>query len=129
MQSRMGRISSIHPRRENMRNRFQLVFCLVTALCVQFTTGTAAAQTCTPYTGSSGASFTWSGVTWNIDPNGSGIGSGQVKSLGSNITVDSNCYLHETITSSGTGAEMFSNNTMGFGTYQWVLQGTNYYNM
>jgi hypothetical protein len=90
--------------------------------------GGAAAQTCTPYTGSSSASFSWSGVTWNIDTDGSGIGSGQVKSLGSNITVDSNCYLHETINGS-TGTEMFSSNTMGFGTYQWVLQGTNYYSM
>jgi hypothetical protein len=112
-----------------MRNRSQVIICLITALCVQFMTGALAAQTCTPYTGSSGAGFTWSGVTWNIDPDGSGIGSGQVKSLGSNIAVDSNCYLHQTITNSGTGAEMFSNNTMGFGTYQWVLQGSNYYNM
>lgn len=84
---------------------------------------------CTPYTGSSGASFTWSGVTWNIDPDGSGIGSGQVTSLGRNISVDSSCYLHETITTAGTGTEMFSNNAMGFGTYQWVMQGANYYSM
>jgi hypothetical protein len=83
---------------------------------------------CTAYTGSNGASFTWSGITWNIDPAGTPAGGGTLKSSGSNITVDTSCNLHMTITTS-SAAEMWSNNEMGFGTYQWVLQGTNYYSM
>jgi hypothetical protein len=91
-------------------------------------TVTSASGSCTAYTGSNGASFTWSGVTWNIDPAGSPAGGGTLDSSGSNITVDTSCNLHMTITTS-SAAEMWSNNEMGFGTYQWVLQGTNYYSM
>lgn len=85
-------------------------------------------SSCTAYTGSNGASFTWSGVTWNIDPAGTPAGGGTLKSSGSNISVDTSCNLHMTISTS-SAAEMWSNSEMGFGTYQWVLQGTNYYSM
>jgi hypothetical protein len=91
-------------------------------------TVTSSTGSCTAYTGSNGASFTWSGITWNIDPAGSTAGGGTLKSSGSNITVDANCNLHMTISTS-SAAEMWSNNEMGFGTYQWVLSGTNYYKM
>lgn len=91
-------------------------------------TVTSGSSSCTAYTGSNGASFTWSGVTWNIDAAGNPAGGGSLDSSGSNITVDTSCNLHMTISTS-SAAEMWSNNEMGFGTYQWVLQGTNYYNM
>ena len=91
-------------------------------------TVTSSTSSCTAYTGSNGASFTWSGITWNIDPAGSTAGGGTLKSSGSNITVDTNCNLHMTISTS-SAAEMWSNSEMGFGTYQWVLSGTNYYKM
>jgi outer membrane lipoprotein SlyB len=88
----------------------------------------SATGSCTAYTGSNGASFTWSGVTWNIDPAGNYPGGGSLQSSGNNISVDTSCNLHMTITTS-SAAEMWSSNEMGFGTYQWVLSGTNYYNM
>lgn len=79
-------------------------------------TVTSSSSSCTAYTGSNGASFTSSGITWNIDPAGSTAGGGTLKSSGSNITVDTNCNLHITISTS-SAAEMWSNNEMGFGTY------------
>ena len=91
-------------------------------------TVTSSSSSCAAYTGSNGASFTWSGITWNIDPAGSTAGGGTLKSSGSNISVDTNCNLHMTISTS-SAAEMWSNSEMGFGTYQWVLSGTNYYKM
>jgi hypothetical protein len=91
-------------------------------------TVTSSTSSCAAYTGSNGASFTWSGITWNIDPAGSTAGGGTLKTSGSNITVDTNCNLHMTISTS-SAAEMWSSNEMGFGTYQWVLSGTNYYKM
>jgi hypothetical protein len=91
-------------------------------------TVTSSTSSCAAYTGSNGASFTWSGITWNIDPAGSIAGGGTLKTAGSNITVDTSCNLHMTITTS-SAAEMWSSNEMGFGTYQWVLSGTNYYKM
>jgi hypothetical protein len=91
-------------------------------------TVTSSTSSCTAYTGSNGATFNWSGVTWNIDAAGNTAGGGTLKTSGSNISVDTSCNLHMTISTSSS-AEMWSNSEMGFGTYQWVLQGTNYYNM
>ena len=74
----------------------------------------------------------WMGYTWTIDPNGLCIGGCEIESESSNLTVDSNGYLHAMITESDgtwTGAEMFTTANMGFGTYQWVIEGNNFYNM
>lgn len=79
-----------------------------------------------------GTPSTWMGYNWNIDPDGTPIGGGLISSMASNLSVDSNGYLHIKISNNGgtwSGAEMFTQQTLGFGTYQWVLQGTNYYQM
>jgi hypothetical protein len=81
---------------------------------------------------SGGSPSTWMGYNWNIDPNGTPIGGGLISSNSNNLSVDSNGYLHVMISNSGgtwTGAEMFTQQNLGFGTYQWVLQGNNFYNM
>jgi hypothetical protein len=74
----------------------------------------------------------WMGYTWKVDPNGTCIGSCEVNSNSGNLSVDSNGYLHVKISKSGnawTGAEMFTSEKLGFGTYQWVLEGNNFYDM
>jgi hypothetical protein len=81
---------------------------------------------------SGGSPSTWMGYNWNIDPNGTPIGGGLISSNSNNLSVDSNGYLHVMINESGgtwTGAEMFTQENLGFGTYQWVLQGNNFYQM
>jgi hypothetical protein len=74
----------------------------------------------------------WMGYTWTVDSNGTCIGGCEIESEASNLSVDANGYLHVMISKSGgawTGAEMFTANNMGFGTYQWVIEGKNFYNM
>jgi len=83
---------------------------------------------------SSGGSVpsSWMGYTWSVDPNGTCIGGCEINSEASNLSVDANGYLHTMISKSGgtwTGAEMFTAANLGFGTYQWVIEGNNFYNM
>lgn len=68
-------------------------------------------------------SFSWKGITWKPTNGGmAGIAQGRP----SNIFVDGNGYLHLKIVNNGgtwTAAEMFSATNLGFGTYQWQIQG------
>ncbi len=69
--------------------------------------------------------LTWMGRQWTITNGGiAGVAPGRL----SNVYVDSNGYLHLLITRKGkgkkdTGAELLSNENLGFGTYQWEIQG------
>jgi hypothetical protein len=69
------------------------------------------------------ASLTWKGHTWNVTSGGmAGVAAGSP----SNVSVDSNGYLHLKITNnSGTwsAAELFTTDRLGFGTYQWQVDG------
>jgi hypothetical protein len=67
------------------------------------------------------ASITWAGHTWNVTTGGM---AGNNTGAAANVTVDSTGYLHLAISKSGTAwtcAEMFSADTMGFGTYRWLV--------
>jgi hypothetical protein len=71
----------------------------------------------------------WMGHTWNETNGGM---AGVIRAKPSNIFVDSNGYLHLRITEQGrtyTGSEMFTQDNMGFGTYQWQIDGNNIYAM
>jgi len=71
----------------------------------------------------------WMGHKWNLTNGGM---AGVIKGKPSNISVDASGYLHLRITKSGstwTGSEMFTQDNLGFGTYQWQIQGNNVYNM
>ena len=65
----------------------------------------------------------WQGHTWNVTNGGmAGVAPGSPK----NVSVDSNGYLHLHITKNNdkwTAAELFTVDNLGFGTYQWVVQG------
>jgi len=67
--------------------------------------------------------ITWKGHTWQVTNGGmAGVAQGST----SNVFIDSNGYLHLKISKSGstwTAAELFSTDRMGFGTYQWQIEG------
>jgi hypothetical protein len=70
-----------------------------------------------------GNAFEWMGHSW-IPSNGRIAGI--VKADPANVSVDSNGYLHLRIVKrngSYTAAEVFSAENLGFGTYQWQIQG------
>ena len=88
-----------------------------------WTAGFTCGGTPTPTPTPTGDGSTWKGHRWTITNGGmAGVAPGSP----SNVFVDSNGYLHLKITKTGssyTAAEMFSNDRMGFGTYQWQIQG------
>ena len=65
----------------------------------------------------------WQGHTWKIT---NGAMAGVARGNPSNVSVDSNGYLHLNITKSSenwTASELFTVENLGFGTYQWVVEG------
>jgi hypothetical protein len=73
----------------------------------------------------------WLGYTWDFQ-NGEPAGGGTLIAYKRNMVVDSNDYLHVHVREKDgvyTVAEMYTRNLFSFGTFQWVLQGTNYYKM
>jgi len=75
------------------------------------------------------ATISWKGHTWNVntgDPIGDGSQGGQISGSASNVTVDSNGYLHLKISGSGStakGAEIYSADNLGFGSVYYVING------
>lgn len=69
------------------------------------------------------AQIVWQGHTWKLTQGGmAGVAPGNP----SNISVDANGYLHLNITKSGeawTASELFTVDNLGFGTYQWLVEG------
>jgi hypothetical protein len=73
--------------------------------------------------GTGHAQLVWKGHSWNETTGGM---VGKVKGNPANISVDANGYLHLTINKRNgkyTASEMFSADYMGFGTYQYWIQG------
>jgi hypothetical protein len=69
------------------------------------------------------ATINWKGHTWNVTAGGM---AGVCQGNASNISVDSDGYLHMKITKNGTtwtAAEIFTTDKLGFGTYQWQIDG------
>lgn len=70
----------------------------------------------------------WAGHTWKVTSGGmAGVAPGDP----ANVNIDRDGYLHLQIVKRGekwTAAELFTTDEMGFGTYQWVVQG-DVYNM
>jgi len=69
------------------------------------------------------ATISWKGHTWQLTSGGmAGVCQGDPQ----NVSVDANGYLHLRITNSGgtwTAAELFTTDRLGFGTYQWQVDG------
>lgn len=69
------------------------------------------------------ATISWKGHTWNVT--GGGM-AGVCQGNAANISVDGSGYLHMKITNNGgtwTAAEIFTTDKIGFGTYQWQIDG------
>jgi hypothetical protein len=65
----------------------------------------------------------WAGRSWILTNGGM---AGVAKGDPANVSVDSNGYLHLRIVNRNgtfTAAELFSTENLGFGTYQWQVQG------
>lgn len=77
------------------------------------------------FSGSSAAQagLVWQGHTWKVTNGGmAGVAPGST----GNVSVDSHGYLHLNIKNDGgkwTAAELFTTETLGFGTYQWLVEG------
>jgi hypothetical protein len=70
--------------------------------------------------------ISWAGHTWKVTRGGiAGVAPGDP----ANVRIDSNGYLHLQIVQhegKWTAAELFTTDRMGFGTYQWVIEGNVY---
>jgi MYXO-CTERM domain-containing protein len=67
--------------------------------------------------------FAWKGFTWTASTGGM---AGEAPGDPANVVVDANGYLHMKITKAGskwTAAEVFTTTSLGFGTYQWQIDG------
>ena len=69
------------------------------------------------------AQITWQGHSWNVTNGGmAGVAPGNPK----NVSIDSKGYLHLNIRNFGgkwTASQLFTVDNIGFGTYQWVIEG------
>jgi hypothetical protein len=69
---------------------------------------------------------TWSGRAWKLT---SGHMAGVAPGSPANVTIDAHGYLHLHIVRQDgkwTAAELFTTEDLGFGTYQWIVQGNVY---
>jgi hypothetical protein len=66
------------------------------------------------------ADLEWAGHSWNVTSGGM---AGDIPATPANVVVDDQGYLHLKITNDGSwrGAELFSTENLGFGTYQWQI--------
>ena len=69
------------------------------------------------------ATIAWKGHTWQVTSGGmAGVCQGDPQ----NVTVDGDGYLHLRISNGGgtwTASELFTTDRLGFGTYQWQVDG------
>ena len=73
--------------------------------------------------GAQAATLEWKGHTWQVTAGGmAGVCAGSP----ANVSIDTDGYLHLSIRKSGdswTAAELFTTDKLGFGTYQWHIDG------
>jgi hypothetical protein len=69
------------------------------------------------------ATLNWKGHTWQVS---SGPMAGVCQADPANVTIDANGYLHFRISNTQgtwTASEIFTTDKLGFGTYQWHVDG------
>ena len=71
--------------------------------------------------------LTWAGHTWNVTNGGmAGVAPGNP----ANVTIDADGYLHLRIVKRDghwTASELFTQDNLGFGTFQWIVEGDVYH--
>lgn len=96
-----------------MPNALRSLICAVTVAPIQF--AFVHAQT-----------IHWKAHDWKVTDGGT---AGVVKGNPANVSIDKNGYLHLRIVNrSGkwTASELFTTGNLGFGTYQWIVEGNVY---
>jgi hypothetical protein len=98
--------------------------CMASAVCLLMNAAETGCGTLATAK-SAGASdvLIWKGHTWNVTTGGM---AGVAKGDPANVSVDQNGYLHLRIVNRGgtyTASELFSADRLGFGTYQWQIEG------
>lgn len=76
--------------------------------------------------GAHAQTITWSGHSWKLT---SGRMAGVAPGNPANVTIDADGYLHLRIVRQNgnwTASELFTTEELGFGTYQWVVEGNVY---
>ena len=75
------------------------------------------------HTAQAATNISWKGHTWRVTAGGmAGVAQGSPN----NVSIDASGYLHLKITNNGgtwTAAEVFTTDKIGFGTYQWQVDG------
>ena len=98
----------------------KLVISMVGAVLLALGSGLGRAAPVSP---AAITSIVWKGHTWKVTNGGmAGVSPGS----GSNVFIDKKGYLHLRITHHGdtwTAAELFTTDKLGFGTYQWQIEG------
>ena len=98
-------------RRSRTRQRGVALFLAITSAVAGFERAAAA------------VTLNWKGHTWQVTSGGM---AGVCQGSPNNVTVDANGYLHFKISNDGgtwTASEMFTTDKLGFGTYQWQVDG------
>jgi hypothetical protein len=102
----------------------RLTGCLASALyLLVIATETGCGTASSPPNGAAGDVLNWKGRTWNVTTGGM---AGVAKGDPANVFVDQNGYLHLRIINRGgtyTASELFSTDKIGFGIYQWQVEG------
>ena len=115
----------------NRKSAFAVVALVILSACTSDLTVTSpASERMSPLDApsaaqsqSSATTIRWSGYTWTVT---NGAMAGGNTASASNVFVDSDGRLHLKIVKSGskwTTAELFTNDKLGFGTYQWQIEG------
>jgi len=102
----------------------RLTACLASALCLLVIAAESGCGTASSATNrAAGDVLNRKGHTWNVTAGGM---AGVAKGDPANVFVDQNGYLHLRIINRGgtyTASELFSTDKIGFGTYQWQVEG------
>jgi len=110
-ESSRGSRANTHPFATEWANRFLATLCVLLLSAFNF----ASAQT-----------VTWAGHTWLVTKGGmAGVAPGDP----ANVEIDAKGYLHLSIVQregKWTASELFTTDDLGFGTYQWVVEGNVY---
>lgn len=101
--------------------------CAALAACSDITTSGPSRASDDPARSTGATTITWSGRTWNVK-SGDGLGPGPNNWSAGNVWVDANGYLHLRIsrdpaTGKWYSAEIASAQNLGFGTYQFWVEG------
>ncbi|MFI5096363.1 MAG: hypothetical protein ACHQT6_00175 [Candidatus Acidiferrales bacterium] len=98
-------------------------FCAAALLLLAIVAAAGGGISASPKNAATSDPSNWKGHTWKLTNGGM---AGVAKGNPANLFVDEHGYLHLRIINRGgtyTASEMFSADKMGFGTYQWQIEG------